>query len=230
MERKETAQRQPGRTEERFCLQRTRRRLTGLFPAALLLAGGALCLYFFYLGQTPSRGGGTPGRSDAHLLPSVSVFGSWGRFDRPVSGLPEPAGYPAPGEERSGPVHPGPAALPRRGAPGERALRHGGPGPPGKRPVVRQTGHREGVGAGGSGLPHPPHPGGIQPVGAAHPPRRQAHHRHLSLRGLDRGRPAGAAGHRSAQPAGAGRRHGLPAPARPPPRSLGHTTPGSTTT
>lgn len=52
MERKETEQRQPDRTEERFCLQRTRGRLTGLFPAALLLAGGALCLYFFYLGQT----------------------------------------------------------------------------------------------------------------------------------------------------------------------------------
>ena len=52
MERKENMERQPGRTEERFCLQRTRRRLTGLIPAALLLAGGALCLYFFYLGQT----------------------------------------------------------------------------------------------------------------------------------------------------------------------------------
>ena len=44
--------RQPDGPEEGFCLQRTRGRLTGLIPAALLLAGGALCLYFFYLGQT----------------------------------------------------------------------------------------------------------------------------------------------------------------------------------
>ena len=52
MERKENMERQPSRAEERFCLQRTRGRLTGLIPAALLIAGGAFCLYFFYLGQT----------------------------------------------------------------------------------------------------------------------------------------------------------------------------------
>ena len=52
MERKENAERQSGRAEKGFCLQRTRGRLTGLVPAALLMAGGALCLYFFYLGQT----------------------------------------------------------------------------------------------------------------------------------------------------------------------------------
>ena len=52
MERKENAERQSGRAEKGFCLQRTRGRLTGLIPAALLVAGGALCLYFFYLGQT----------------------------------------------------------------------------------------------------------------------------------------------------------------------------------
>ena len=51
MERKENAERQTNRAEECFCLQRTRGRLTGLIPAALLVAGGALCLYFFYLGQ-----------------------------------------------------------------------------------------------------------------------------------------------------------------------------------
>ena len=52
MERKETMERQPNRAEERFCLRRTRGRLKELILAALLLAGGALCLYFFYLGQT----------------------------------------------------------------------------------------------------------------------------------------------------------------------------------
>ena len=52
MEGKENAERQSGRAEKGFCLQRTRGRLTGLAPAALLMAGGALCLYFFYLGQT----------------------------------------------------------------------------------------------------------------------------------------------------------------------------------
>ena len=52
MERKENAERQSGRAEKGFCLRRTRGRLTGLVPAALLMAGGALCLYFFYLGQT----------------------------------------------------------------------------------------------------------------------------------------------------------------------------------
>ena len=52
MERKENMERQSSRAEECFCLQRTRGRLTGLIPAALLIAGGALCLYFFYLGQT----------------------------------------------------------------------------------------------------------------------------------------------------------------------------------
>ena len=43
---------QPDGPEEGYCLQRTRGRLTGLIPATLLMAGGALCLYFFYLGQT----------------------------------------------------------------------------------------------------------------------------------------------------------------------------------
>ncbi len=43
---------QPNGPEEGYCLQRTRGRLTGLIPAALLLAGGAICLYFFYLGRT----------------------------------------------------------------------------------------------------------------------------------------------------------------------------------
>ena len=43
MERKENAERQSGRAEKGFCLQRTRGRLTGLVPAALLMAGGALC-------------------------------------------------------------------------------------------------------------------------------------------------------------------------------------------
>ena len=52
MERKENMERQSSRAEERFCLRRARGRLTGLVPAALLMAGGALCLYFFYLGQT----------------------------------------------------------------------------------------------------------------------------------------------------------------------------------
>ena len=47
MERKETMERQPSRAEERFCLRRTRGRLKELILAALLLAGGALCLYFF---------------------------------------------------------------------------------------------------------------------------------------------------------------------------------------
>ena len=52
MERKENAERQSGRAEEGFCLRRALGRLTGLVPAALLVAGGALCLYFVYLGQT----------------------------------------------------------------------------------------------------------------------------------------------------------------------------------
>ena len=43
---------QPDGPEEGCCLRRTRGRLTGLIPATLLMAGGALCLYFFYLGQT----------------------------------------------------------------------------------------------------------------------------------------------------------------------------------
>ena len=43
---------QPDGPEEGCCLRRTRGQLTGLIPATLLMAGGALCLYFFYLGQT----------------------------------------------------------------------------------------------------------------------------------------------------------------------------------
>lgn len=43
---------QPDGPEEGYCLQRTRGRLTGLIPAALFGAGGAMVLWIFYLGQT----------------------------------------------------------------------------------------------------------------------------------------------------------------------------------
>lgn len=43
---------QPDGPEEGYCLQRTRRRLTGLIPAAAFGAGGALAVWFFLLGQT----------------------------------------------------------------------------------------------------------------------------------------------------------------------------------
>ncbi len=42
---------QPDGPEEGYCLQRTRRRLAGLIPAAAFGAGGVLALLFFYLGQ-----------------------------------------------------------------------------------------------------------------------------------------------------------------------------------
>ena len=43
---------QPDGPEDGYCLERTRGRLIGLIPAAAFGGGGALALWFFYLGQT----------------------------------------------------------------------------------------------------------------------------------------------------------------------------------
>ena len=43
---------QPDGPEEGYCLQKTRGRLIGLLPAAAFILGGALALWFFYMGQT----------------------------------------------------------------------------------------------------------------------------------------------------------------------------------
>lgn len=43
---------QPDGPEEGYCLQRTRKRLIGLIPAALCLLFGGLSLWFFHMGQT----------------------------------------------------------------------------------------------------------------------------------------------------------------------------------
>ena len=43
---------QPDGPEDGYCLQKTRGRLIGLIPAAAFIAGGAMALMFFYLGQT----------------------------------------------------------------------------------------------------------------------------------------------------------------------------------
>ena len=43
---------QPDGPEEGYCLQKTRRRLIGLIPAAFCLLFGGLSLGFFYMGHT----------------------------------------------------------------------------------------------------------------------------------------------------------------------------------
>ena len=43
---------QPDGPEEGYCLQRTRGRLTGLIPAALLAVGGGLAIWFFAVAET----------------------------------------------------------------------------------------------------------------------------------------------------------------------------------
>ncbi len=130
----------------------------------------------------------------------------------PLRDLHRPAGRPLSRQEPAGQVHPRPAALPRRGPSGRGAVRHGGPGHRGQRPVVRPGGHRQGVGPGGRRHLHCPHPGGVPPGRDQGPLQRRPPAVRPGGGAVHCGRPQTGAGHRPAQPQRAGDGGDLPAP------------------